>query len=120
MTHSFPTRRSSYLTVVLTSSGNTKLYSLNQIDIKKRIRLGRCAPAGMTGGSASGHPEGAQVEVEHGLQLVAVVLVHLPQLQDLAHDLDVEAVALGLGEDVADVGGAGRLLLLQALAPPDA
>jgi hypothetical protein len=47
--------------------------------------------------------------------LLAVVLLHFAQLDDLAHDLGVEAGRLGLGEDLADVGCERRLLLLQAL-----
>src|SRR3546814_6739105 len=47
--------------------------------------------------------------------LLAIGLLHLPELEDLAHDLDVEAAALGLGEDLADIRAERGLLLLQAL-----
>ena len=57
------------------------------------------------------------VGLEHGLLLAALVGVLLAQADDGAQRLDVEAVALGLGIDVADVVG-GRLLFL--LEPLDA
>src|SRR3546814_19128223 len=47
--------------------------------------------------------------------LLAIGLLHLPELEDLAHDLDVDAAALGLGEDLADIRAERGLLLLQAL-----
>ena len=57
------------------------------------------------------------VGFQHGLLLAALVGVLLAQAHDGAQRLDVEAGALGLGIDVADVVG-GRLLLL--LEPLDA
>jgi hypothetical protein len=57
------------------------------------------------------------VGLEHGLLLAALVGVLLAQADDGAQRLDVEAVALGFGIDVADVVG-GRLLFL--LEPLDA
>ena len=41
---------------------------------------------------------GPHVDVEQRLVLVALVPVLLPELDDLLEDLDVEALALGLGE----------------------
>ena len=65
------------------------------------------------GRSASGpHPERGEIEVEHGLHLLAVGLVEFPHAHDLPHDLGVEAVSLGFGVDLADVGGRARPSLL--------
>src|ERR1700674_2396233 len=55
------------------------------------------------------------VGFENGLLLGALVGVLLAQTHDRAQRLDVEAVALGLGVDVANVVGDGLLLLLQPL-----
>ena len=55
------------------------------------------------------------VEVEQRLLLGAVGAVQFPEPNDLAHGFHVEAVALGLGVDLADVGGQRRLLFFQAL-----
>src|SRR5664279_5924512 len=41
-----------------------------------------------------------KVEVEQRIALVTLVLVLLPEPDDLLQDLDVEALALGLGKDV--------------------
>src|SRR5271166_2862760 len=43
------------------------------------------------------HAEGAFVDVEEALHLVELVLVHFADPDDLAHDLGLEAGALGLG-----------------------
>jgi hypothetical protein len=43
---------------------------------------------------------GAHVDVEQAVVLVALVLVLLSQLDDLLQDLHVEALALGLSEDL--------------------
>jgi hypothetical protein len=40
-----------------------------------------------------------KVEVEQRIALVALILVLLPEPDDLLQDLDVEALALGLGKD---------------------
>src|SRR5262245_61910957 len=59
--------------------------------------------------------DGAAVDLEQGFLLLAVGGVHFAQADDLAHHLAVEASALGLGIDLADVRGEARLLLLQPL-----
>src|SRR3546814_11777973 len=43
----------------------------------------------------SEHAEGAEVRFDQRLLLLAIARVHLPDLDDLAHRLHVEAVALG-------------------------
>ena len=78
-----------------------------------RCRLSRRTNSG----KSVHHAERVHVGVEHFLLLAAFVGVELAQAHDRAQRLDVEAVALGLGIDVADVVG-GRLLLL--LEPLDA
>ena len=50
-----------------------------------------------------------------GFLLLAVSLVETAHPHHLSHDLGVEAVALRLGIDFADVGGERRLLLFQPL-----
>src|SRR5262249_38197740 len=49
-------------------------------------------------------PDRLLVDVEQRLLLLAVGGIHFPQPYDLPHDLRVEAAALGLGIDLADVG----------------
>src|SRR3954451_15736571 len=51
---------------------------------------------------------GAQVDVEQGLVLVALILILLAQADDLLQDLHVKALALGFREDLL-------LLLIQLL-----
>src|SRR6516162_937655 len=54
-------------------------------------------------GSLRQHAEGALVEVEQALLLVVLVLVHLPDLDELAHDFRLEAGTLGFGINFLDV-----------------
>ena len=55
------------------------------------------------------------VDVEDGFHLAAVVGLHLPQADDLAHDLGVVTLALGLRIDVADVVSDALFLFLKPL-----
>ena len=57
----------------------------------------------------------ALIEDQQFLLLLAVGLVHATDPDDLAHDLGVEAGALGLGIDLLDVAGERPLLLLEPL-----
>src|ERR1700760_2815733 len=61
------------------------------------------------------HPQRLHVGLENGLGLLTLVGILLAQPHDGAQRLDVEAVALALGIDVADVVGDGLLLLFQPL-----
>src|SRR5712692_1199527 len=65
--------------------------------------------------SASQHSQRLHVGFENGFLLGALVGVLLAQTHDRAQRLDVEAVALGLGVDVADIVGDGFLLFFQPL-----
>ena len=60
-----------------------------------------------------------QVGLQNGLLLLALVDVLLAQPHHDAQRLDVEAVALGLGIDVADVVGDRLLLFFEPLDPLD-
>ena len=51
------------------------------------------------------HSQGGQIKVQHRFLFLEVGLVQFPHADHLAHDLGVEAGALGLGIDFADVGG---------------
>src|SRR3546814_153053 len=62
----------------------------------------------------SAQPQSGLVGFEHHLHFRAVVGLHLPQADDLAHDLGVIADRLGFGIDVADVIGDAFLLFLAA------
>jgi hypothetical protein len=55
------------------------------------------------------------VQLQQSVLLLDLRLVLLPALHDLAHDLGIEAVALGLGIDLADVRREGVLLAIQPL-----
>src|ERR1700689_1749959 len=59
------------------------------------------------------HPQRAHVKIEDGVLLLAVRRVEFPEAHDLAHDLGVEALALGFGIDFADIGGQRRLFLFE-------
>src|ERR1044072_5016947 len=59
--------------------------------------------------------DGPAVDVEQGFLLLTVGGIHFAQAHDLAPHLGIEAAALALGIDLADVGGEARLLLLQSL-----
>src|SRR5687768_2779721 len=59
------------------------------------------------------------IEVEDRLGLLPFIGVLLPDANHLAHDLGVEAVALGFGENVADIVRDALLFLLQPLDPLD-
>ena len=60
-----------------------------------------------------------QIGGQHGLFLAPLVLVLLAQADHRAERLHVEAVAFGLGIDLAQIGGERRLLLLQPLDAGD-
>src|SRR5260370_11167554 len=64
---------------------------------------------------AGQHADRALVDIEQRLLLVEIVLVHLTEPDELAHDLGIEAGTLGLGVDFLDVRRERALLLLQAL-----
>src|SRR5512146_685826 len=70
-------------------------------------------------GLAPAHAERAHIGFEQRLLLVEISLVHLPDLDDLPHHFHVEAVALGLGIDVADIVGERLLFFFEALDPFD-
>src|SRR4029453_8775716 len=65
------------------------------------------------------HAESALIDVEQRLLLVEIILVHSPDANQLAHDLGVEAVALGLGVDLLDVAAERALFLFEPLDPLD-
>ena len=56
-----------------------------------------------------------EVEVKQRFHFLPLVAVLLAQADDLAHHLDVIAIALGFGVDILDVVGNGFLLFLEAL-----
>src|SRR5687768_10449767 len=62
----------------------------------------------------SAEPEGRLVGVEDHFHLGAVVGLHLPEADDLAHDLGVVADRLGFGVDIADVVGDALFFFLEA------
>src|SRR4051794_6990655 len=64
---------------------------------------------------SSDHPQCLHIRLENRLGLGALVRVLLAHAHDGAQRLDVVAVALGLGEDVADVVGDRLLFFLQPL-----
>src|SRR5581483_1054853 len=68
-----------------------------------------------SGVNASKHPQRLHIGLENGLGFLALVGILLAQSHDGAQRLDVEAVALAFGIDVADVVGDGLLLLLKPL-----
>src|SRR6185437_4709073 len=70
-------------------------------------------------GFAPAHAERAHIGFEQRLLLVEIGLVHFPDLHDLPHDLDLEAVRLGLRIDVANIVGERLLFFLEALDPLD-
>ena len=63
---------------------------------------------------SSAKPERRLVGVEDRFHLGAVVGLHFPEADDLAHDLGVVADRLGLGISVADVVCDALLLFLEA------
>ena len=65
------------------------------------------------------HPQRVQIGVQDQLVLLPLLGVLLAQADHGAQRLDVEAVALRFGIDVADVVGDGLLLFLQPLDPLD-
>src|SRR5215471_3635166 len=73
------------------------------------------AGAMRTGALRSLEADGAAVDLEQGFLLLAVGGVHFAEAHDLAHHLRIESAALGLGVDLADIGGETRLLLFQPL-----
>ena len=68
---------------------------------------------------ASVDAERGLVGVEQRFHLGAVMRFHLPQPDDLAHDLAIIAIALGFRIDVADVVGDALFLLLEPFDPLD-
>ena len=73
-------------------------------------------PAVVVPAAAAGvHAKGVHVEIQQGVLFLQFGLVELTQADDLAQDLHLEAIALGLGIDIADVGGEARLFFFQAL-----
>src|SRR5882672_12015346 len=67
------------------------------------------------GRNKSNHPKRVHVGLKHRLVLHPLVLILLAQPHDRAQRLDVIAIALGLGIDVADVVSDRLLLLLEPL-----
>jgi hypothetical protein len=59
------------------------------------------------------HAERGEIEAEQFGLLLALTLILAAQRDDLAHDLGVEAVALGLAVDMLDVVGEGALFLFE-------
>src|SRR5262249_35043583 len=66
-------------------------------------------------GLGSREADGPAVDLQEGFLLLAVGGGPSAQAGDLAHNPGVEAAALGLGIDLADVGGETRLLFLEPL-----
>ena len=66
-----------------------------------------------------GHAERVEIGGQHRLFLAPLVLVLLAQADHCPERLDVEAVAFGLGIDLAQIGGERRLLLLEPLDAGD-
>src|SRR6185437_6891048 len=69
----------------------------------------------LRGGAGAAHAERKEIGLEQRFLLVELVLIHFPDLDDLAHDLYFEAVRLGLGIDVANIVAQRLLLFFQAL-----
>ena len=65
------------------------------------------------------HAERVEIGVEHRLLLAPLVLVLLADADHRAERLHVEAIALRLGIDLAQIGGERRLLLLEPLDAGD-
>lgn len=61
------------------------------------------------------HAQGLAVELQQGLLLIHLMLVHLPDADDLAHDLGLETRALGLLVHVPDGVGNRFFLVFQPL-----
>ena len=61
------------------------------------------------------HPQRGEVGLEDSLHFLPVMRLHLPQADDLAHDLAVISIGLCLQIDVLDVVADALLLLFQAL-----
>ena len=80
---------------------------------------GPATPASLAQRRRSAHPQRRQIKIEDRLLLDSAVAILLSERHDLSHDLDVEAVRLGLAVDVLDVAGERFLLLFEALDPLD-
>ena len=65
------------------------------------------------------HAERMEIGVEHGLFLFPLIGVLFADADHGSQRLDVEAVALRLGIDVAKIGGERGLLFLQSLDAGD-
>src|SRR6516225_11599384 len=61
------------------------------------------------------HTQSAFVQVEQGLLLVVLLFVHSSDLDDLAHDLRLEAAAFGFGVDLFDIFAERALLVFKPL-----
>src|SRR6516164_8151188 len=61
------------------------------------------------------HTQSAFVQVEQGLLLVVLLFVHSSDLDDLAHDLRLEAAAFGFGVDFLDIFAERALPLFESL-----
>src|SRR6516164_1712600 len=61
------------------------------------------------------HTQSAFVQVEQGLLLVVLLFVHSSDLDDLAHDLRLEAAAFGFGVDFLDIFAERALLVFKPL-----
>ncbi len=70
-------------------------------------------------GGLAAHSKRAEIEIEYRFLLLQVGLVELPHTHNLTHDLGVEARALRLGINLADVGGQCRTLFFQPLDAVD-
>ena len=60
-----------------------------------------------------------EIGVEHGLFLAPLVLILLANADHRPEGLDVEAIALGFGIDLAEIGGERGLFLLEPLDAGD-
>ena len=80
----------------------------------KRHAVGVASAISMLGWRRD-HAQSSHIEFQDRLLLGTLVGILLANGDDLAQDLGVEAVALGLGIDFLDVRGNGRLFLFHAL-----
>ena len=67
----------------------------------------------MATGTSSGHPDGALANIQERLFLGAIITSILRRRSTWRRS-DVEAIAFRLGENLAHIGGQGRLFLFQA------
>ena len=100
---------------IVVRKGSAEGDLLKRASLLRRAEVLRGFWEGKGAAGLAQHPEGLLVEVENGFQFLAVAGIHLAQADDLAHHLGVEALALGLGIDLADIRRQGRLFFFQAL-----